>query len=1332
MPTPTLSKSANEKLFNRGVRHAVYLQRYQTHVSNSVVKFLADSVLPDVIAQYEKRAAVAAAKGFDTSPSTTKRINDLATSVGGLIAGGLKSASTQVQSELGYFAISEAKWQTTVIQESSPVTLDLKTPSPAMLKSIVTSQPMQGKLLSKWFDSLAKSTQEQVTSQLNIGLAEGEGIDLLVRRLKGTKANNYNDGVLGGYLRRNVVAITRTAVNHVSAHARQAAFEENTDVIKGVQYVATLDGRTSDICRALDGKVFPVESGKRPPQHFNCRSTVIPVLKSWKELGIDLKEAPEGTRASMNGQVPASTTYGEWLKGQSKEVQDDILGPGKAAVFRKGNVPIDKFVADGKSLTISQLEKLDERMEIGAAAAKAKAEAAAAAAKAQAAREEAAAAKAARDAAQAASEAAAKAAAEEATKKAEAEAKAKAEAAAKAEAEAKAAAKAKAEAEAAAAKAKAEAEAAAALAKAEAEAAAKAKVKAEAEAKAFAAAKAAAEDAKKITAAQEAVDAAQTKVDGIKTPNPVVKAKAVGELYKAKVDLVEEELKQAQAKASKLNVEYSTAILHYTDLKSDPTVSKIKMAQAKVKAESLGMAFSDVEADVKQLSTKAEALKGIWADHSLGISKTQAEMSAKMAAGKLAKAQKAAAAAAKEVEAAAKAVPAAKQLETAQQAAAVAPTSATSKATQSPPPPQVEQSGMKFPDDPAKLTVVRSLPGSTGPELVSDADGNLWVRKTSKNVPPDHLREEFTADRLYQVAGANVPAGKLYETPTGPVKLTAYIPDLKPFNELSGAALTDATVKARKHFAADAILANWDVAGQNLDNLLVDKAGNVWRVDNGGSLRYRARGELKGEAFGNHATDLFNLTDAAKNPSAAKVFSGITNRERSDQVLSLAEKREKLLAVITDDKLREQVAARLDSATSVAKTAQTMLADNWKDAYTAKISKHQTFMRAEGVLDGLQTLSHNQGSTEFKDPDGKRFDGLRGVGTPVVSEKTTVKYTPTKAEMEQELKLLNMQLKYNEAKPYSATEVAKIKDKIAQLSSGKGYTAFKLVDEDQQKLIHELKFAVKEYGEKITYFTKVKDKELLSKYEFKLLNAEVKLSKVMQGVGEAAPESTATTKPGGPSVVEKFYKYVDSKDVGGSRKVIAEWGSEQGSHSWRVAPKRAKYFWAVESQEKDITDKLYWGDKNATVGLSHCKSQYVGMANQKQYDQSMSAQHAFTIEVLQRTNLPGYNAAKGTVTLVRTEDSAVLAAAKAKKGDKVDVGGTFKRGAAESFSVAAPVSIHGSEATGQDVPVHRIFGTYFQGRGDGNIHGLFLGDSENEFVAMTHGLTFEYTMPKLK
>ena len=137
----------------------------------------------------------------------------------------------------------------------------------------------------------------------------------------------------------------RTSVNEVANAAERIFAAENPDLTARYRYTATLDSKTTAICRALDGKTFKHEQGPYPPQHFNCRSRNINIpIGLEKEFG------------------QARDDYGEWLDGQSDAVKRDALGPGRLAMWRGlvdkygASDAIRKFVAkDGTELTLDQL-----------------------------------------------------------------------------------------------------------------------------------------------------------------------------------------------------------------------------------------------------------------------------------------------------------------------------------------------------------------------------------------------------------------------------------------------------------------------------------------------------------------------------------------------------------------------------------------------------------------------------------------------------------------------------------------------------------------------------------------------------------------------------------------------------------------------------------------------------------------------------------------------------------------------------------------------------------------------------------------------------------------
>jgi hypothetical protein len=139
------------------------------------------------------------------------------------------------------------------------------------------------------------------------------------------------------------------------------------DLMGGKAGAVQLDQIVSVQRRDFSGHVFNLETagGWYAADGIithNCRSTTVPVMKSWQDLGIDLEEAPDGTRASVDGQVPAEMTYGEWLKQQPRASVEDILGPKKAALFLDGKLPIDRFVDDtGHELSLDELEQREHK-----------------------------------------------------------------------------------------------------------------------------------------------------------------------------------------------------------------------------------------------------------------------------------------------------------------------------------------------------------------------------------------------------------------------------------------------------------------------------------------------------------------------------------------------------------------------------------------------------------------------------------------------------------------------------------------------------------------------------------------------------------------------------------------------------------------------------------------------------------------------------------------------------------------------------------------------------------------------------------------------------------
>jgi SPP1 gp7 family putative phage head morphogenesis protein len=230
-----------------------------------------------------------------------------------------------------------------------------------------------------------------------------------------------------------------------------------------------------------------------------------------------------------------------------------------------------------------------------------------------------------------------------------------------------------------------------------------------------------------------------------------------------------------------------------------------------------------------------------------------------------------------------------------------------------------------FPIDLGTLKDIKRLGGSTGARLVEDPlTGEKFVQKQGNS--PGHLVSEVNADAAYQAGGARVPAMRLYTGGSRPVKLARLVPNAVELGEwLRSASPAEAErMKAEisKHFVLDALLGNYDVAGMGMDNILVDEQGNPWRIDNGGSLSYRAQGAKKTSAqWGKEVLELKTLRDPKINQNTAKIFAGVTDDMIQAQIADIIERKDAIVSAVGPEE-RDIVAARIEYLRSLLKVQE--------------------------------------------------------------------------------------------------------------------------------------------------------------------------------------------------------------------------------------------------------------------------------------------------------------------------------------------------------------------------------------------------------------------------
>jgi hypothetical protein len=144
---------------------------------------------------------------------------------------------------------------------------------------------------------------------------------------------------------------------------------------------------------------------------------------------------------------------------------------------------------------------------------------------------------------------------------------------------------------------------------------------------------------------------------------------------------------------------------------------------------------------------------------------------------------------------------------------------------------------------PAGLTKISGAKGSNPGGLMRDAQGRRWYVK--EYADPGQAAAEHVSNQVYRALGLGAPESVLGE---GGQYASAW---REGGRTLADAGLTKGNADAvLDGFAADVLTMNWDAVGTGHDNVLVEPKGvpRVTRVDQGGTLTYRAQGGPKPEA----------------------------------------------------------------------------------------------------------------------------------------------------------------------------------------------------------------------------------------------------------------------------------------------------------------------------------------------------------------------------------------------------------------------------------------------------------------------------------------------------
>lgn len=350
--------TASAELIEIASRHQLHYERLKSHEVKAFDNFLIE-LSKDLRQQLSKS---------DITDFTRARLEKQLQLVRETVHGVYQDFNAELTNSLMEIGRYESEFEKKAL-ESITVNTEFALPTEGQLRTAAFGRPLSveginnGSLLDKFFEELPEKTIKRVEGAIRLGYAQGQTTQQVVNRIIGTRKAKYTDGMMA-LSRRDAHMVVRTAMQHMSSQSRWATWKANEDIMTGVQIVATIDEKTSSLCRALDGKVYPLDKAPMPPFHLNCRTTTVSVLDSRFSI---LEEGATRSARDEEGNVislDAKETYYSWLKKQTPDFQDSVIGKKRGKLLRDGGLTADRFAElqlgkNFESLTLKEIRAIE-------------------------------------------------------------------------------------------------------------------------------------------------------------------------------------------------------------------------------------------------------------------------------------------------------------------------------------------------------------------------------------------------------------------------------------------------------------------------------------------------------------------------------------------------------------------------------------------------------------------------------------------------------------------------------------------------------------------------------------------------------------------------------------------------------------------------------------------------------------------------------------------------------------------------------------------------------------------------------------------------------------
>jgi len=219
-----------------------------------------------------------------------------------------------------------------------------KIPDKLMNNLISQNNEIQGYKFKELFKLASDNHERQLRTLFAREVAMGESPSSIAKMLK-EKNMSLSEG--------QIKTAVYTALSEARERVREEAYFELEKDFENVkyQYLATLDGNTTQHCIERDGRIYPdLESISADlNSHWNCRSVSMMIVD---------KDSIPDRRASIFGQT-TNQKYPDWLASLDSEKQKIVLGK-KYDAYQRGDYKV-KSLADikltGTKLSLDDIKK---------------------------------------------------------------------------------------------------------------------------------------------------------------------------------------------------------------------------------------------------------------------------------------------------------------------------------------------------------------------------------------------------------------------------------------------------------------------------------------------------------------------------------------------------------------------------------------------------------------------------------------------------------------------------------------------------------------------------------------------------------------------------------------------------------------------------------------------------------------------------------------------------------------------------------------------------------------------------------------------------------------